>query len=216
MGLAICISLALRISEVLLSCLVFCLYLSSLVIGSRLVQNENFFIPLWLFSLYLIAKFLKNKRSLYRNLAAFTCGILVLAKVPWAAAGFSIVLIFLSTKRIGDLYKFLLIFVPIGLLYFAYGFYYDKDLFLSLWGLQLNRYDISFNSIFALFQKPYLTDRFYTDGWIYFGWISLFLLFVKDQKKHLILISAVFSYFFCQQFRMKPDTDGTDTLFIHF
>ncbi|EKD86894.1 MAG: hypothetical protein ACD_37C00110G0001, partial [uncultured bacterium] len=32
-------------------------------------------------------------------------------------------------------------------------------------------------------------------GWIYFGWFSLFLLFVKDQKKHLILISAVFSYF---------------------
>jgi len=167
----------------------------SVVIGSRLVQNENFFIPLWLFSLYLIVKFLKNNRSIYRNLAAFTCGILVLAKVPWAAAGFSIVLIFLSTKRIGDLYKFLLIFVPICLLYFAYGFYYDKDLFLSLWGLQLNRYDLSFNSIFALFQKPYLTDRVYTDGWIYFGWFSLFLLFVKDQKKHLILISAVLSYF---------------------
>lgn len=167
----------------------------SVVVGSRLVQNENFFIPLWLFSLYLIAKFIKNKKSIYRNLAALVCGLLILAKVPWAAAGFSIVLILLSTKRFGDLYKFLLVFIPIGLLYFAYGFYYDKDLFLSLWGLQLNRYDLSFNSIFALFQKPYLTDRFYTDGWIYFGWFSLFLLFLKDHKKHLILISAVLSYF---------------------
>ena len=167
----------------------------SVVIGSRLVQNENFFIPLWLLALFFILKFIKTERTLFRNLAAVLCGLLVLAKIPWAAAGFSIVLIFLFLKRYKDVYKFLLVVAPIALLYFLYGFYYDRDLFLSLWGLQLNRYDLYFNSIYAIFQKPYLTDRFYTDGWIFFGWLTIFLLFLKDFKKNIFLILPFLSYF---------------------
>ena len=80
-------------------------------------------------------------------------------------------------------------------MYLVYGFYFDKELFVSLWKLQLNRYDLVFNSIYALFQKPYLVDRFYTDGWIYFGWFSMILLFLKDFKKNLIVIAAFLAYF---------------------
>lgn len=50
------------------------------VIGSRIVQNENFFIPLFLLSLYLITRFLKTQNQWFRNLAAIICGLLVLAK----------------------------------------------------------------------------------------------------------------------------------------
>src|SRR3989344_6849724 len=35
----------------------------SVVIGSRLVQNENFFIPLWLLALFFILKFIKTERT---------------------------------------------------------------------------------------------------------------------------------------------------------
>src|SRR3989344_8946995 len=149
---------------------------------------------LFLCALLFTSKYLKNKNSLYRNLAAVICGLLILSKVPWIAAAGSVVLIFLYLKKYKDLFKFLSIVIPIGLLYIVYGFYWDAKLFIDLWGLQLNRYDISFTSIYALFQKPWLVDRFYLDGWIYFGWFA-FLLLVTDIKKHFIIILALLSYF---------------------
>lgn len=167
----------------------------TVVIGSRIVQNENFFIPVWLASLYLVASYLKNKRIWMRNLAAVLCGLLILAKVPWVAAPFSIFIIFLYHRRYKDALITAAIVIPIFLTYFVYGFYYDKDVFLGLWGLQLNRYDISFSSVYALFQKPYLADRFFLDGWIYWGWFSFILLPLKEFKKHLFVISALISYF---------------------
>lgn len=167
----------------------------TIVIGSRLVQNENFFIPMWLFSLYFAASYIKNKKRWMRNTAALLAGLLILAKVPWAAAPFSLCAIYLYHKR----YKDMVITAAIALLmlvvYFIYGFYYDKTVFLGLWGLQLNRYDISFGSIFTLFQKPYLADRFFLDGWIFWGWIAFIILLVRDFKKNVILFTAVLSYF---------------------
>lgn len=167
----------------------------TIVVGSRLVQNENFFIPGWLTVLILVSKYLKTKKSVYRNLAAIICGLLVLAKIPWIAAAISVVLIFMFTKNYRDIFKFLGIFIPMFLLYFVYGFYYDKEVFLGLWRLQLNRYDLGFVSIFALFQKPFLADRYYLDGWIYWGWFSLFILLIKDIKKYFFIILPLLSYF---------------------
>ena len=136
----------------------------TIVIGSRIVQNENFFIPIWLIVLYLTTRFIDERRSWQRNCAAILCGILMLAKVPWVAAPFSVVIILIASRLYKDIWKFLAIVIPMFALYFVYGLYYDKDVFLGLWGLQLNRYDISFASVYALFQKPFLVDRFYIDG----------------------------------------------------
>ena len=80
------------------------------------------------------------------------------------AAALSIVIIFLVLKKYKDIVKFLAIVIPIAFLFVVYGFYFDYSLFTSLMSLQLQRYDLTFNSIYALFQKPYLVDRFYTDG----------------------------------------------------
>lgn len=167
----------------------------TVVVGSRIVQNENFFIPVWLLTLFLIVKYIKTKNDLLRNIAFVLCILLVLAKIPWVAASGSVFLIFLYLKQ----YKNALLFFTapiIGLLIFvAYGYYYDSHLFISLWGLQLNRYDLTFNSIFALFQKPYLVDRFLTDGWIYFGWFAAILVFARDVRKNYVIIFALLSYF---------------------
>ncbi len=166
----------------------------TVVVGSRIVQNENFFIPMWLLSLFLIVKYIKGKKKRYRNIAAVLCGLLVLAKIPWIAAAGSIFLIFLYLKKYKDAALFL--FVPIVALfiYILYGSYYDWNLFINLWGLQVARYDLTFTSFFALFQKPYLVDRFYLDGWIYFGWFA-FVLALTNFKKHYIIIFALLSYF---------------------
>jgi len=167
----------------------------SVVVGSRLVENENFFIPVFLFALFLIAKYIKNKNIWFRNWAAILCGLLLLAKIPWGAATLAIILLFLFLRKYKDAWIFLAIVLPIFSLFFVYGMYFDKELFFNLWKLQLNRYDIAFNSMFALFTYPVLTDRLFIDGWIYFGWISFFLLGVKDFRKHVFILLPLLAYF---------------------
>lgn len=167
----------------------------TIVVGSRIVENENFFIPFWLLALFFVSKYLKTNKLRYRNTAAVICGFLSLAKVPWLAAAFSIIIIFMFLKRYYDIFLFLLIVIPMFLLFFVYGFYYNSGLFLNLWGLQLNRYDITFSSIYALFREPYLVDRFYPDGWIYFGWFAFILLTIKNIKKNFFIILPSLSYF---------------------
>jgi len=165
----------------------------SIAVGSRIVQNENFFIPAWLLALYLASKYIKSKNILYRNFAAVICGLLILAKIPWIAAAGSIFLIFLYLKKYKDALVFIIAPVLGLLVFLSYGIYYDKDLFFNLWGLQVARYDLTFTSFYAIFQKPYLVDRFYLDGWIYFGWFA-FILILKDFKKHYLIIFALLSY----------------------
>lgn len=167
----------------------------TVVIGSRLVENENFFIPLFLTSLFLISKFIKTKNPMYRNIAGIICGLLTLAKVPWIAGALGIVLIFFYLKKYKDSFKFLGIVIPIFLLFIIYGLYFDAKLFIDLWLLQLQRYDIAFNSIFALFTSPFLADRLVIDGWIYFGWFAIFLLAIKDIKKNFMVLLPFLAYF---------------------
>jgi hypothetical protein len=166
----------------------------TIVVGSRIVENENFFIPLYLLVLLLIAKHIKSDRQIYRNIAAVVCGLLSLAKVPWVAATLAVVLILLYLKKYVDIFKVLIIVIPIFSLYFIYGFLLDANLFIKLWQLQLHRYDIVFNSIFALFTSPYLVDRLLIDGWIYFGWFAFILLLIKKINKNYIIIFALLSY----------------------
>ncbi|OGH08643.1 MAG: hypothetical protein A2152_03185 [Candidatus Levybacteria bacterium RBG_16_35_6] len=166
----------------------------TVVVGSRIVQNENFFIPFFLLSLFLIAKFLKTKNVWFRNIAAIICGLLILAKIPWVAAGFAVFLIFLFLRKYKDAFKFLGVVIPFFFIFIIYGLYFDWKLFLDLWLLQLQRYDIAFNSFIALFTSPYLVDRFLIDGWIYFGWFAIFLLSIKDLKKNFFVIIPFISY----------------------
>ncbi len=167
----------------------------TIVIGSRIVQNENFFIPVWLFALFLTARYIRTKRKWLRNLVILLCALLVLAKIPWVAAGLSIIAIFLYYKNYKDA-VFVLSGVLTAFIFFAlYGLFFDWDLFVNLWKLQAARYDITFTSIYALFQKPFLIDRYYTDGWIYFGWFAAILLFSKDIKKYIFIVAPIVSYF---------------------
>jgi len=178
----------------LLSSLIYAM-VPTVVVGSRIVENENFFIPFFLLSLYLISKFIKTNRSFFRNSSALICGLLVLAKIPWITAAVAVVLILLFYKKYKDICKFLAIVIPLFLLFIVYGLYWDSNLFVKLWQLQLQRYDLAFNSIFALFTSPYLIDRFLIDGWIYFGWFALFLLGAKDYKNNLFILFPFLAYF---------------------
>src|SRR5258706_13971709 len=166
----------------------------TVVIGSRLVQNENFFIPFFLLSLFLIAKFVKTKNKILFYSSAVICGLLTLAKVPWLIAAVSICLIFMYLRQYKNAIIFGSITILIFSLFFLYGILLDSKLFFTLWQLQLHRYDIAFNSFFAIFTSPYLADRFFVDGWIYFGWLAIILLLTKEFKKNYMVLFPFISY----------------------
>lgn len=167
----------------------------TIAVGSRIVQNENFLIPLWLLTLLITVINIQKKKALFVIAGGVLCGIAALAKVPYIAVAVSIVALYFYNKQYRNGIITLIISLLVFSLYFAYGFYYDKDLFLSLLHFQSQRYDLVYDSIFALFTKPYLVDRFYVDGWIYWGWIAFFILLVKDFKKNYVPVIALLSYF---------------------
>ncbi len=166
----------------------------TVAIGSRLVQNENFFIPGFLTALLLTVKYIKTNNKFFIIIASLICGLLIISKIPWIAASLAVISILIYFKK----YKESLIVFSTVLLFFlgylAYGYYYDWNLFVSLWKLQLQRYDLTFNSVYAIFKDPFLADRHLIDGWIYFGWISFFLLLLKDFRKNLIPVLGLLAY----------------------
>lgn len=165
----------------------------TIVVGSRIVQNENFLIPSWLFCLYLLAKYLKSGNKWFLNIAILIASFMPLAKVPWVVVPGSLLLILAFKKR----WKESLITIIVSLLSFSlfiiYGIYYDKDLFFSLWLFQMARYDLSFAGLLSIFTNPLIVDRYYLDGWIYFGFISIFLL-AKDLKKNIFILFPFLTY----------------------
>lgn len=166
----------------------------SVAIGSRLVQNENFFIPFFLLSLYFLQRYLKTDSRRYFWISAGIAALLPLAKVPWIAAPAAVSFILLYKRRIKEAMLVVLCTALCFSAFLAYGFIQDAPLFVKLWRLQLARYDMNFDSVFALFQTPYLTDRLYLDGWIYAGWAAL-LLSLRNGKKHYILLFGFLAYF---------------------
>jgi 4-amino-4-deoxy-L-arabinose transferase-like glycosyltransferase len=163
----------------------------TIVIGSRIVQNENFLIPFWLLSLYLVTKYLKSGKKKFRNFAIIIAGLLSLAKVPWLVVGLSVSMILSYKGKWKDAFLVGGITLAIFSLYMFYGFYFDKNLFVDLLKLQTARYDISFSGFFSIFTEPLLADRFYLDGWIIFGWFSIFFLAREFEKYYMILIPFV-------------------------
>lgn len=175
--------------------------LPTVVIGSRLVQNENFFIPLFLFALYFAYRYVesasKNKKlvTVHLIISALLCGLLPLAKMPWLTASIAVISMFLFAKKwkaAGIVLGTTGVFLGAWLIY---GYSTDAALFESLWKLQLARYDMAFDSLFILFRDPITADRLLVDGWIYFGWAAIIWLSTKDVKKNLPIILGFLAYF---------------------
>ncbi len=166
----------------------------TIVIGSRIVQNENFLIPIWLSCLYLILKYLKSGRKRFRNLAAVLAGLLSLAKVPWLVVGLSLSMILSLKDKWKDAFLVAAITTLIFSSFIIYGLVLDKELFVNLWKLQLARYDISYAGFFSIFKEPLLIDRYYLDGWIFFGWFSILFL-MRDLKKNFMILIPFLAYF---------------------
>lgn len=166
----------------------------TVVVGSRIVQNENFFVPLFLTILYLVKRYLDNKNGWTLVAVGVLCGLAILAKIPWIAATIAVCFIFGYRKKWRELGTVIGIAAAFFGFYLLYGIAWDGKLFFSLWKLQLHRYDMVFDSVYALLTQPYLVDRYYTDGWIYAGWFAFAILLFKDLKRNVILVFGLLGY----------------------
>ncbi|HUD20164.1 MAG TPA: glycosyltransferase family 39 protein [Patescibacteria group bacterium] len=166
----------------------------TVVIGSRIVQNENFFIPFFLLALYFTDRYLKRPTGTLLTAISLICGLLPLAKVPWMAAPLAVIGIFLFSKKWKEAITVGVVTVLCFSSFIIYGLVLDKTLFLNLWKLQLARYDLTFDSLFIMFRDPIVVDRALVDGWIYFGWVAITLLMIKDIKKNVAVVMGFLAY----------------------
>jgi len=166
----------------------------SAAVGSRIVQNENFFIPFFLISLGLAKLYVERKNKGFLSVLCILSFLLPLSKIPWIASPFACSLYLLSKKKwkesVGVVFSAALSIS----VFIIYGMALGKDVFLALWKLQLARYDLSFGSFIKIFQDPLVTDRLFLDGWVYIGWIVFFVVTATSYKKHIGLIAGFLSY----------------------
>jgi 4-amino-4-deoxy-L-arabinose transferase-like glycosyltransferase len=165
----------------------------SVVIGSRLVQNENFFIPGYLLCLFQTNQYIKKRQKIYLYPILILTYLLPLAKIPWVCAPIAVMVIFLIHRKYREFFYVGTLLILSIITYIGYGLYWDKEVFKGLMGIQLARYDMSFAGIFSILTNPMITDRIFLDGWIYFGWISILFL-LNDFKKHQIVIVGWLTY----------------------
>lgn len=166
----------------------------SVVIGSRIVQNENFFIPWFLLALYFGYTYLSSNKRLYFVATVLICSLLPLAKIPWIAAPLAVFGMFIYAKKWKAAGIIVVASIVGLLLYFIYGVFLDTELFLDLWRLQLNRYDMSFDSFFLLFRDSIIVDRTFVDGWIYVGWAAMLIMLTKNVGKNLPVVFGFLAY----------------------
>lgn len=174
------------------------------VISSRLAMIENALAPLFLGSVILTLHYFKTKKRVFWLLACTTGGLAMLLKLSGVAILISNVLLVLYY---GEKEKFKLIGIAIffGLMSFMsfclYGSYYDWQTFVDIFQKNSQRFYGAGSEIVvqAITSMRFTTYKFFTDGWLNVGWISLFILSLKGFKKEkggTVLTLVVAAYFF--------------------
>ena len=94
-------------------------------------------------------------------------------------------------------YRLAFYFVLSGLLsiltYIFYGISYDANTFRMILAYQTNRFFAGPIVFLVKILVPRIT-RIFLDGWIFFGWISIFILAFKKRKEHSQILIAFLSY----------------------
>ncbi len=163
------------------------------ILNSRVVVAENLLTPFFLFSIYI---YLSKKLSIRKIILLGVLGGLGIWTKVIGASVFLANALFLLAERYK--WKMIAISTCIFLLFVAafigYGFYFDKDLFWEVQGMQSER-NIGPNTLWTYTLQALIVNKPYLNGWYFFGLFCLFFLF-SDVKKHKAIIIPSFIYFF--------------------
>lgn len=198
-GILIFIFSYLLFKDLLISFLSFIIYsiVPKFVLMSRFALLENIVIPLSLVSLSLIYAIQKSKNrstNLFLLLSGIFSGLAFLTKESGAFVFITILIILISEKF--NFKKILVYFTPIILLpvvYYSYMYYLSPDLFSKLLFDQANREWFGPLSFFFQIIQPNFSG-FPKSGYWLFGIISIFILYIKNQKKYLKLFLPFIIY----------------------
>ena len=173
------------------------------VISSRLALAENGYTPLFLSSLIFAHYYFEKKKFVFWYLAIFLAGIAIWFKLSAVAVFISLLLlaIFYGKSEKRKLVFNLAIALSLSTLaYIFYGMYFGWETFVNVLFVNSQRFYGASSEIFyqAVNQFRITTLRNFTDGWMLFGWIALFILSLSEFKKKIggtFLTIAAFSYF---------------------
>lgn len=167
------------------------------VVSGRMALAENLLIPFSLLALLLFQKLKKTKKIKYAYLLGVITGLAFLTKVVGI---FILLAVFLLLLPIKNSQKFLIpliiIFILIAGIYPFYGLLINKDLFPQIISFQGGR-EVGMFSFFNLFLTPSIVNKVIIDGWVYWGWFSIFILllnFRENKEIGTIFLSYLFIF----------------------
>ncbi len=162
------------------------------VMNGRVVLAENLLTPLFLLAIYLFslwAKSISYKKSI---LIGILCGLAFWTKELGIALFLATSFLFIAEKAgLKKTLSMALVVLFFVALYVAYGFYFDKEVFLQILFLQSGRI-IGPETFTYILSTPIIVNKVFHDGWYFFGFISLFLSFSDYKKNKIVLIPALF------------------------
>ncbi len=167
----------------------------TVVFGSRLALPENILTTAFLLELIFLEYYRSSKKTKYIIFALILSFLAPLIKPFGMAASLIGVGYFVLINKN---YRYVSYFVLSGLIsilaYFGYGIFYDKNTFFAALSFQTSRFFAGPIVFMLKILVPRVT-RIFLDGWIFFGWISVFILaFMRRNKDHDGILIASFSY----------------------
>jgi hypothetical protein len=159
------------------------------VISSRMVQAENLLITLFLLSLI-------SLRSRFLWLSITFAGLATLVKISGLSLCLSLIILtfIFDQKPIINSLKILFSTLAYIIIFPIYGYIYNWTLFKSVFNSNSDRYfRDGLAGFYSLLIKSNIT-RDFVDGWVPFGWFSLFLLNLKSKSKYWWVAIPLFSY----------------------
>ncbi len=166
----------------------------TVVFGSRLALPENILTLLFLLEVVLIEYYRKTSKNYFVVLAiliTFLAPLVKLFGLTSCLIGIGYFIWIIRNKRIA------FYFLTAGLLslfvFIAYGFFYDKNTFIAAIVYNGTRFFAGPTLLLTKILIPRVT-KIFLDGWIFFGWMALFVLTFLKENKHRSLLIPAFSY----------------------
>jgi len=187
-------------SNLFISFIAFFIYstVPEFILMSRFSLFENILIPLSLLSFSTILLSHKQKKGYLGSILIFFSGLISALAFLTKVSGVFIILtcLILLVRQKANVKKILLYLTPITILtliYYGYMYYLSPQLFLKLLFDQANRGWFGPLSFFYQIIQPNFSG-FPKSGFWLFGLISLFSLFIKNNKKYLNLFIPFIVY----------------------
>jgi len=162
-----------------------------MTVTSRMIQGENGVIVAFLASLIFLNWYFTKKKNIFLWLASLAAGVALLFKVSGIAVAIcgAVILFSQENKKMALKFWETALFLTVALsflaLFFVYGAAFDWSTFVIVWQSNSTRpYDIGFGSLLDLLTTTKITvSKRLTEGWPLAGWISVFLLMMREKKR---------------------------------